>query len=138
MHLHGDGRDLADAVGTGEKLANIGHVTGGASLMADLYHVTAAVAFVDRAHRLGLSYAQCHRFFEIDVLARRDRIRELLGVQMLGGGDDHGVHGRIVQQTAVIAMDRRAGRYGPQPSPGAWNKRRQILRSQYWSKPGYD
>ena len=50
------------------------------------------------------------RFFEIHVLAGGDRIAELLRVKMLRRRDDHGVDGRIVQQTPVIAMDRRAGR----------------------------
>ena len=96
---------------TREELANVRHVPGGTSLVADLDHVTAMVAFVHGAHLLGLRNAQRHGFFEIDVLARRDRIAELLRVKMLGSRDDHRIHGGIVQQTAVIGMDRGAGRY---------------------------
>ncbi len=114
MHLHADRGDLAhtipaQTIRSREKLTDVRHMPSGASLMADLDYVTPAVTFVDRPHLLGLWHAQRHSLFEIHVLAGRYRIAELLRMKMLRRRDDYGVHGRIVQQTAIIRMNRRVG-----------------------------
>jgi len=54
-------------------------------------------------------HVERHRFFQVHVLARVDRVHEVLRVQMLRRGDDDGIDGLVVQQTPVIEKSGGAG-----------------------------
>ena len=53
-----------------------------------------------------------HRFLEIDVLSRRERIDEHLFVPVVGGRDDHGLNIFLIQELAVVVELGRV-RTGP-------------------------
>ena len=58
-----------------------------------------------------------HDAFDVDVLARIQRVRELRGVQVRRRGDHHGVNGAVLQQPPVIGVSR-----------GAWNHALRALK----------
>jgi len=47
---------------------------------------------ISRTHPLGVIHVERHGFFLVDLLARLERCDEMLGVQMLGRGDEDGVN----------------------------------------------
>ena len=68
-----------------------------------------------RAHLLGVIDAKRHDLFEIHVLARVERVRELRGVEVRRRGDHHGVQRGVFQQAAIIGVtlepDRALGAF---------------------------
>jgi hypothetical protein len=59
---------------------------------------------VGGAHAFGVVHAERHGLFLVDVFAGVERRYEVLAMQMLRRGDQHGVDGFVVQQVAVIEV----------------------------------
>ena len=71
--------------------------------MPDL-HRPAPGILIRGSHALGVIHIERHGFFLVDLLAGIERSDEMLGVEMLRRGDQHGVDGFIVEQVAVIEI----------------------------------
>src|ERR1051325_10864226 len=84
-------------------------MTRRAGLMTDLDHVLARVALERRSHALGMVHRERHGLLLIHVLAGVERSAEMLGVQVLRRGDDHGVDGFVVEQASMVEIRRSRG-----------------------------
>ena len=80
-----------------QELHRVGHLARRAGLMPDLHRVLAAIAFISRAHAFGVVHRERHGLFLVDVFAGRERIREVLAMQVLRGGDQHGVNRLVIE-----------------------------------------
>ena len=95
-----------------EKADGVRHLPGGGPLVAYL-HGAPAGALKRRAHFLGVRHRERHGLFLVDVLAGVERGREVLRVEVLGCGHQHGVDALVVQQGAVIVIGLGARRNAP-------------------------
>src|ERR1039458_3120770 len=109
VHLAVDGGDLAHQLGPIEA-DGVGHGAGGGPLMADLDGMLAGIVMESGAHAFGVVDGERHGLFLIDMLATRDGGDEVLGVEVLRGGDEHGVDVAVVQQAAVVEVGLGEGR----------------------------
>jgi hypothetical protein len=66
-----------------------------------------AFAFLDRLHhRLPVSHRVRHGLLAVNILARGHGVQRYAPVQMVGHGNQHRVHGLVVEKSAVIAAGR--------------------------------
>ena len=59
--------------------------------------------------------AQGKRFFDVDILARFDRVYDHLRVPMIGRGDHHGVDCTVLEHALVIVEGLGSGGCGLEP-----------------------
>ena len=82
----------------------VGGVAAGSELVADLDGALTAGAFRGGAHLLRLVHGEGHGLFDVDMLAGVERANEMLGVEVLGSGDEDGVDCGIFEEVAIIGM----------------------------------
>src|ERR1019366_9319597 len=109
VHLAVDGGDLAHQLGPIEA-DGVDHGAGGGPLMADLDGTLAGIVLESGAHAFGVVDGERHGLFLIDMLATRDSGGEVLGVEVLRGGDEDGVDVAVVQQAAAVEVGLGVGR----------------------------
>ena len=78
--------------------------------MADLDGMPAGIVVESGAHAFGVLHGERHGFFLIDVLAAAESGGEVLGVEVLRGGDEDGVDVRVVEQAAIVEVGLGVGR----------------------------
>ncbi len=75
--------------------------------MADLDHRSRRLP-VGRPHAFGMFERERERLLLIHMLARLERMNEVLRVQMLRRGDDDRIDALVVEQAAMIVINGRA------------------------------
>jgi len=105
--VHVDGSDLPKFV-TVQEVDGIRDLAGRTGLMTNLNSVLSGVA-VSGAHALGMVDRKRHGLFLVDVLARAERIDEMLAMQMLGRSDQDGVYRFVVEQAAMVEIGGGVG-----------------------------
>src|SRR5262245_4031912 len=109
VHVRMEHGDLAHVL-LGVEGEGVGDRTGRGPLMADLHDVLAGVLLEGGAHTLGVVDGEGHRLFLVDMLARGQRVREVLAVEVLRGGDQDGVDVLILQESTMIQVRFGVGR----------------------------
>ncbi len=94
-----------------EEAGGVRNVAARCELVADLDGAGTGT-LESSAHLLGVVDCEGHGLLDVDVLAGVERGDEVLGMQVLGSGDDNGVDRGIFQEAAIVEMGAGGGSDG--------------------------